>query len=79
MVSRNDQPSIEKYLVLCCLLYVLEMRKRKYARAKTEAIFERTFDILMECFIAYAHQGDLALKRTISSNIGSLLEVVFMY
>jgi hypothetical protein len=79
MASKNDQPSIEKYLVLCCLLYVLEMRKSKYTRAKTEAIFERTFDILMEYFIAYAHQVDLALNGTVSSNIGSLLEVVFIY
>jgi hypothetical protein len=79
MASKNDQPSIEKYLVMCCLLYVLEMHKTKYTRAKIGALFERTFDILMEYFIAYAHQVDLALNGTVSSNIGSPLEVIFTF
>jgi hypothetical protein len=66
----------KNHLVLFCLL---EIHKRKSTRATTEAIFKRTFDILMKRFVAYAHQVDRALNGSISPNIGSLLEVVFLY
>jgi hypothetical protein len=77
--EQNSCLSIDKYLVLICVLYVLEMSTIFDTRFAMEASFALIFDRLMDHFIAYAHQVDLGLNGTVSSNSGSSFPIKFFF